>query len=98
MKLHHLAAITMIFAAPVSAQEPPAKTGQAVGVVTAIDAKAAQVTLKHGAIPAVGWPAMTMAFRASPPSLLKGVRIGEAVAFTVSVRGSDASITAIKPR
>ncbi|WP_235209969.1 copper-binding protein [Sphingobium sp. Ant17] len=45
---------------------PAAKTGQGVGVITAIDAKANKLTIQHGPIPAVGWPAMTVAFKANP--------------------------------
>lgn len=98
MKLHFLAAVTMIVATPVSAQSAPARKGQGVGVVTAIDAKAAKITIRHGAIPAVGWPAMTMTFRSSPPALLNKIRVGQTIAFDVNVLGMDASVTAIKPR
>ena len=33
------------------------KQGQGTGVIKAIDAKAGTITLKHGPIPAVSWPA-----------------------------------------
>jgi Cu(I)/Ag(I) efflux system protein CusF len=73
------------------------KTGQSVGVITALDRKAGKVTIKHGPIPAVGWPAMTMTFRAAP-TLLGTVKAGQTVAFTVRTRGIDAEVTAMKPR
>ena len=38
------------------------------------------VTLSHGPVPAIGWPAMTMAFRADP-MLLRGVKAGDQVSF-----------------
>ncbi len=38
------------------------------------------VTLSHGPVPAIGWPAMTMAFRADP-MLLKGLKPGDQVDF-----------------
>ena len=72
-------------------------TGRGVGVVTALDAKAAKVTIKHGPIPAVGWPAMTMTFKATPPTLLKGIRVGQTVAFDVRTKRMDAEVTAIQP-
>lgn len=75
-----------------------AKTGKGTGVVTAIDARADTVTIRHGPIPAVGWPAMTMRFRATPPALLKGVRVGQAVGFDVRIRGMAAEVTALRPR
>ncbi|NWM55111.1 copper-binding protein, partial [Escherichia coli] len=44
-----------------------------------------------------GWPAMTMTFRASPPTLLKGLRSGQRVAFTAKAKGMTAEVTAISP-
>ncbi|WP_426011673.1 efflux RND transporter periplasmic adaptor subunit [Caulobacter sp. DWR2-3-1b2] len=38
------------------------------------------ITLSHGPIPAIGWPAMTMAFRADP-MLLRGFKTGDQVSF-----------------
>lgn len=38
------------------------------------------VTLSHGPVPAIGWPAMTMTFRADP-MLLKGLKVGDKVSF-----------------
>jgi Cu(I)/Ag(I) efflux system membrane fusion protein len=38
------------------------------------------VTLSHGPVPAIGWPAMTMAFRADP-MLLRGLKVGDQVSF-----------------
>ena len=72
-----------------------AKTGKASGIVTGVDSKASSVTIKHGPIPAVGWPAMTMTFKATPASLLKGVRTGDKVDFTVKVQGQDNEVTAL---
>jgi Cu(I)/Ag(I) efflux system protein CusF len=73
-----------------------AKTGQGTGVITAIDAKANTVTIKHGAIPAVGWPAMTMTFKATPPSLLHGLQVGQKVGFDTKVQGMSAEVTAVR--
>ena len=44
------------------APDTAGKTGQGVGVVQAIDPAARTITLKHGPIPTIGWPAMTMTF------------------------------------
>ena len=75
-----------------------AKHGQGVGVVRAIDPKAGTLTIQHGAIPAVGWPAMTMTFRAKPAALLKGLKVGQAIGFDCTVRGMAADVTAVRPR
>ena len=74
------------------------KTGKGVGVVTALDPKAAKVTIKHGPIPAVGWPAMTMTFKSTPPALLRNVHVGQTVAFDMRTKGMDAEVLAIQPR
>jgi len=74
------------------------KTGKGVGVITALDPKAAKITIKHGAIPSVGWPAMTMTFSAKPPALLKGLKVGQTIGFDTRVQGAAADVTAIRPR
>jgi Cu(I)/Ag(I) efflux system protein CusF len=79
-------------------QSAAAKTGQGTGVVTAIDPKAGKITIKHGPISAVGWPAMTMTFKATPPALLRGVRVGQTIGFDVRTRGMNAEVTALRPR
>jgi len=70
------------------------KMGKGTGTVTAIDKAAGKITLDHGPIPEVGWPAMTMAFKASP-KLLDSVAVGDKVAFEMTLRGSDGEVTAI---
>jgi Cu(I)/Ag(I) efflux system protein CusF len=68
------------------------------GVVTALNAKAGTVTIHHGPIAALKWPAMTMAFNANPPSLLKGIKVGQTVSFTLMQMGGSTSLTAIKAK
>lgn len=70
------------------------KMGKGTGTVTAIDKTAGKITLDHGPIPEVGWPAMTMAFKASP-KLLDSVAVGDKVTFEMTLRGSDGEVTAI---
>lgn len=63
-----------------SAQEAaaPAQIYSGTGTVTAIAGD--QVTIDHGPIEGIGWPAMTMAFTA-PPGLASGVEVGSDVSF-----------------
>lgn len=68
------------------------------GVITAINAKAGTVTIHHGPIAALKWPAMTMPFKANPPSLLSGVKVGQKVQFTLMQMGGATTLTAIKPK
>lgn len=71
------------------------KMGKGSGTVTAVDATAGKITLDHGAIPAVDWPAMKMGFSAKP-ELLKGIAVGDKVDFDLTVTGSAGVVTAIK--
>lgn len=68
---------------------------QGAGVIKALDLKAGSVTLQHGPIAALKWPAMTMAFKADP-SLLKTVKVGQKVTFTVKP-GATPEVIAIAP-
>ena len=51
----------------------------AAGEVTAIADD--QVTISHGPVEGIGWPAMTMTFRAASPEMVQGVSVGDRVSF-----------------
>jgi RND family efflux transporter MFP subunit len=69
----------------VSQAGPSSKAGSvghaARGTVDRVDPKAGTVSLNHGPVPSLKWPAMTMEFKAANASLLNGVKQGQAVAF-----------------
>lgn len=71
------------------------KMGKGSGTVIAIDAATGKITLDHGAIPAVGWPAMKMGFSAKP-AVLAGIAVGDKVDFEVTVTGNAGEVTHIK--
>lgn len=71
------------------------KTGKGTGTVTAVDAVEGKITLDHGPIAAVGWPAMKMSFSAEP-KLLTGIAAGDNVEFDVIVTGNAGEVTAIR--
>jgi Cu(I)/Ag(I) efflux system protein CusF len=75
---------------------PGAKTGKGTGVITEIDAKAGTVTLKHQPIASLGWPAMTMGFKAKPASLLKGLKVGQKIGFDANQGSGLPEITAVR--
>ncbi|MFZ5669003.1 MAG: copper-binding protein [Pseudomonadota bacterium] len=68
------------------------------GTVTAIDKAAGTITLDHGPIAEVGWPAMTMAFEVAPASLLDAVKVGDRVRFEMRMVGGTGQITALTPQ
>ena len=60
----------------------PASVGhRAEGKVVGIDAKTGTLSLSHGPIASLKWPAMTMEFKAANPALLTGLKPGQAVRF-----------------
>ena len=63
-------------------------------VVTAIDAEAGTITVDHGPVPAIEWPAMTMAFEADE-QLRSEVSVGEGIAFEFRTGSEGSVITSI---
>jgi len=70
------------------------KHGQAVGTVTAIDLAKGTITLDHGAMTGLDWPAMTMGFAATPQQLA-GIKVGDKVDFEIDWDGKAGKITKI---
>jgi Cu(I)/Ag(I) efflux system protein CusF len=70
------------------------KHGRGVGTVTQIDAAKGVVTLDHGAIAELQWPAMKMGF-AIKPDLLTGINVGDKVAFEIDWDGKAGTVTKI---
>jgi Cu/Ag efflux protein CusF len=66
----------------------------AEGVLTAIDTAAGTVSISHGAIASIGWPAMTMNFTLADPKSVAGFASGQRVAFHFTVEsGMTATVT-----
>jgi Cu(I)/Ag(I) efflux system membrane fusion protein len=94
-------------AAPAAAPNMPAASGpagpaivghKAEGTVDGVDAKAGTVSLNHGAIPSLKWPAMTMEFKVANPSLLKDLKPGASVSFEfVERQPGEWVITSLTP-
>jgi Cu(I)/Ag(I) efflux system protein CusF len=70
----------------------------AEGTVISIDSDQARVTLKHGAIQALGMPAMTMVFRAAEPAMLASLKPGDAVRFKVVRTENHFTLTQLSRR
>lgn len=73
----------------------PAPVAKAEGTIKAVDTTKHTVTIAHGAVPAVQWPAMTMAFNATIKQLA-GLKAGDRVAFEFRAEGMAATIVSIK--
>lgn len=71
---------------------------QGVGTVDSIDAKAGTISLNHGAIASLKWPAMTMEFKVANTALLQGLKPGAKVAFEfVERQPGEWVVTSITP-
>jgi Cu/Ag efflux protein CusF len=62
-------------AAPAAARE----SYSAAGAVTKVAGN--EITISHGPVDGIGWPAMTMAFHAGSPDMIEGIAVGDEVAF-----------------
>ncbi|WP_223504824.1 copper-binding protein [Pseudomonas sp. BF-R-24] len=66
----------------------------AEGTIKAIDTTKHTVTISHGAVPALQWPPMTMAFSVTQDQL-SGLAPGDRVSFSFRLEGNSASIVSI---
>jgi Cu(I)/Ag(I) efflux system protein CusF len=102
------AVVLSVAAVPAIAQSTMAKEGSAAadkkpqgpsykasGTVTKVDPAAGRVTIAHGPVQALKWPAMTMAFGVGDKALLERAQPGKKVDFEFARRGSDYVITKI---
>ncbi len=71
-------------------------TADGAGVITAVDPAAATITINHEPIRSIGWPAMTMKFKASPAALREAA-VGDRIQFDLTVRDGVGEVTAIYP-
>jgi Cu(I)/Ag(I) efflux system protein CusF len=69
----------------------------AEGEVRKIDKGAKKITLKHGPIPSIDMPAMTMVFPVKDPALLDKAKPGQKVKFQAEMISGTATVTQIEP-
>ena len=70
------------------------QTYQATGTIESISAS--DVTLRHGPVAALEWPAMTMTFASDGPAQLRGLQRGDRVRFTFEQAASGPRIVTIE--
>jgi Cu(I)/Ag(I) efflux system protein CusF len=74
-----------------------ATTAAGSGTVTAVNLQNRKVTLDHGPIADINWPAMKMEFAAAPSVDLSKVKTGDKVRFTLSGSGNTYTVQSISP-
>lgn len=68
----------------------------AEGEVRKVDKATRKITLKHGPIPSIDMPAMTMAYPVKDPALLDKAKPGEKVEFRAEMIGGVATVTQLE--
>lgn len=84
-------------ARPVSGHASVMTSAVNEGVVRRIDKEQGKVTLKHGPIPSLDMPGMTMVFKVADPKLLEGLREGDSVRFAADRVNGSILVTALQP-
>jgi Cu(I)/Ag(I) efflux system protein CusF len=74
----------------------PATAYKASGVVKKIDAAKGSVTLAHGPVAELKWPAMTMGFTVKDKALLGKLAVGRKVDFEFIEQGKSYVVTAVR--
>lgn len=80
-----------------SAPPSTATSASATGVVESVDPAAKTVTIAHGPVAVLQWPAMTMTFKA-PDADLGAIKPGDQVRFDFVSSGMDATITMLETK
>jgi len=94
--------LTAAFAAPAPAQQSSAAhdshhpSALADGEVRKVDKEARKITLRHGPLPNLDMPAMTMVFQVKDPAVLEQVKAGDKVKFQAENVGGAFTITKIE--
>lgn len=83
--------------APPALQVAQASAATADGEVRKIDREAGKITLRHGAIPSLDMPPMTMVFRVADRTLIDRINPGDKVRFTFEKIGGQYTVTRIEP-
>jgi Cu(I)/Ag(I) efflux system periplasmic protein CusF len=110
---HLLAAFSLATALPLAAQTSPppdahhshhhdssasqAPAAMTLGEVRKIDLAQGKITLRHGPIPHLNMPAMTMVFPVANPQWLNGLQAGDSVEFQLEKPNGAYQITALRP-
>ena len=80
--------------APAAPVEAGPITG--IGKITAINAAGGTLTIDHQAIPAVGWDAMSMGFTTTDTTMLKDLKVGDAVTFELKSTSEPSVVTKVQ--
>ena len=66
------------------------------GEVRKVDKDAKKITIRHGPMPSLDMPAMTMVFQVKDPTMLEQVKAGDKVKFEAEKLGGAFTVTKIE--
>jgi len=69
----------------------------AEGVVRKVDKDAGKMTIRHGPIPSMDMPSMTMVYRVKDPAMLGLVKAGDKILFQTEKVGGAYTVTRLEP-
>ena len=75
----------------------PGDSAYAEAEVRKVDKDAGKITLKHGPIPNLDMPAMSMVFRAKDPAMLDALKAGDKIRFKADKVQGAYTLTEIQP-
>jgi len=67
------------------------------GEVRKVDKDAKKLTIRHGPLPNLDMPAMTMVFQVKDPAILEQVKVGDRIRFSAEKVGGAYTVTAVEP-
>lgn len=67
------------------------------GEVRKLEPAKGQIVLRHGDIPNLAMPPMTMGFDVADPKMLQGLKVGDKVRFQAEMIKGKAVVTELKP-
>lgn len=78
------------------AQQQPGSAPLVDGEVRKVDLDQGKLTLRHGPIPNLDMPPMSMVFRVADPKMLEAVKPGDKVRFTADKVGGAFTVTSLR--
>ena len=87
----------LLFAAALALPAAALAQGElADGEIRKVDKDAKKITIRHGPIPSLDMPAMTMVFQVKEPAMLEQVKTGDKVKFEAQKLGGAFTVTKIE--
>lgn len=90
------AACLLILGAVSTAPVHAAPHEQVAAKVVALNAERSQIVLKHARINSIDMDAMTMPFKVRDAALMKPLKVGDKVRFSVVVENDELTVTSIR--